>query len=104
MPEFKEVKVVAVIPSGKNGSIKVRIVDMNADGKKVVVDIRKWVEGERYSGPTKSGLMLDWDAMNSFVEKDIMMTALAELDKAAHPEKQYKSKKKKSKKNPKSKK
>ncbi len=102
MVEFKEIKVVAEIPSGKNGSIKVRIVDINADGKRVVVDIRKWTDTDKYTGPTKSGLMLDWDAVNKFVEDDLMMTALAELDKAAHPEKQYKKKKtkKKSKRNP----
>jgi len=84
MAEFTTIEEVAEFPSGKNGSIKVRVVQIN--GNRFALDIRKWVEGERYTGPTKSGIMLDWDAVNKFFNKGIIDDGLVALDRAMHPE------------------
>jgi len=73
---FKELKVIGKIKI-KNGYIAVRIIDFKGTPH---MDIRKYVETERFTGWGK-GIMLNWDESNSLsVGGGLMDKAFSELD------------------------
>ncbi len=72
---YKET-VVKELPEIKSG-YKTRIV-MNKQGEKFI-DIREYVESEKFTGFTKRGLRLDWSDVQSFI-KVINEDILPELE------------------------
>lgn len=73
-------KVLAEIEAGPSKTIKVSVVN---NGKNTFLDIRQWEKSERYEGPTKKGVWLDWDSLNKIVDDKILEKAIEVMDKLA---------------------
>ena len=88
MSNIKVVKEIARIPNGSdNDEIRISVVTIedNKNSKKCWLDIRKWTKSEKYEGPTKSGIWLTWDIVQTMVNEKIIEKGYEAMDEFAAP-------------------
>lgn len=68
---------VGVIPLGDSTRLTVRVIEGDDEPR---IDVRKWVTGARYEGPTKQGIRLTFDQADwlAGVLSDLIRKAKAE--------------------------
>ncbi len=64
---------VGVIPLGDSTRLVVRVIEGNGEPR---IDIRKWVNGAGYQGPTKQGIRLTFEQAQAL--SDLIWKAKAE--------------------------
>lgn len=81
---IKVVKVLKEIPNGPDSIIKVSVVKPDK-GKKVYLDIRKWSNTKDYTGPTKQGVWLHPEVIDSLIQNNILEEAIDVIDEELAP-------------------
>ena len=64
-PAYDDIEVLGTIPLSQSSEI---VFSVTAYKGVYYANIRKFVETDRYSGPTKSGITLRYDTLNSLIE------------------------------------
>jgi len=77
---IETIKEIVSIPKGPDRFIKISVVKINDD---ILLDIRQWVESERYTGPDgKKGITIPWDALNQIIDEKAFEQAKEIMDEA----------------------
>lgn len=75
--DIKTLKEIAEIEDGPTKKVKLSIV---SNGRDTYLDVRQYVESEKYSGPTKKGIWIDWDTLNTIVNGKLLEKAVEVMD------------------------
>ena len=89
---IKTLKELWEFKHSESSVLKARIVEN--EKKETFLDIRKYVNTEKYTGPTKSGMWIPFEVLNDLIEADVLKKARDYMEDKATPKPRKKNPKK----------